>query len=372
MRAVLARHDALLTSGIEQHSGVVVRSRGEGDSIFAVFVRATDAVAAASTVQQMLIRETWPEDISIRVRMGLHTGESELRAHDYYGATVNRCARLRGIAHGSQAVLSLATATLVRDALPEGTSLRDLGSHRLKDLEEPEQVFQLLHPDIPSEFPPLKSLEVSATVHVSSTPGFVGRQAEMGELTGALNDAFTGHGRMVMLVGEPGIGKTRCAQELMEIAQSRGAQVVWGQCHESEGAPPYWMWTQAIRGYLQGKDETTLRSVLGVGASDIADLIPEIRQTLTDLLPSPDLNNWEQARFRLFDSGHYLLEKRIPIPATGDRPGRPALGRQVVSDAVGIHGQRDRAEPIDGSRYISRRGHIARTPACTGSWNDDS
>ncbi|MDP6453011.1 MAG: AAA family ATPase, partial [SAR202 cluster bacterium] len=302
MRAVLARHDALLTSGIERHEGVVVRSRGEGDSIFAVFVRATDALSAAHTVQHMLAREPWPEDMSIRVRMGLHTGESELRAHDYYGTTVNRCARLRGIAHGGQAVLSLATATLARDALPEGVSLRDLGVHYLKDLDEPEQVFQLLHPDLPSEFPPLNSLETSATVGVASTDGFVGRKTEMEELTGALNDAFTGRGRMVMLVGEPGIGKTRCAEELSNIAQARGAQVVWGQCHESEGAPPYWIWTQAIRSYAQGKDEAQLRSALGVGASDIASMIPEISQMLPDLQSSPELNNPEQARFRLFDS----------------------------------------------------------------------
>ena len=302
MRAVLARHDALLTYGFEQHSGVVVRSRGEGDSIFAVFVRASDAVAAASTVQQMLLREPWPADMSIRVRMALHTGESELRAHDYYGTTVNRCARLRSIAHGGQAVLSLATATLVRDALPGDVSLRDLGSHRLKDLEAPEHVFQLLHPDIPFEFPPLNSLEASPTARVTSANGFVGRRAEMGELTTALNDAFTGHGRMVMLVGEPGIGKTRCAQELADFAKLRGALVVWGQCHESEGAPPYWIWTQAIRSYIQDIDKVQLRSALGVGASDVASMIPEIRQSLPDLEPSPQLDSPEQARFRLFDS----------------------------------------------------------------------
>ncbi len=109
MRVIMTRHDALRTAGIEQHGGVVVKSRGEGDSFFAVFVRATDAVASASTIQQALLCESWPSEISIRVRMALHTGEADLRDNDYYGNAVNRCARLRAIAHGGQVVLSLAT-----------------------------------------------------------------------------------------------------------------------------------------------------------------------------------------------------------------------------------------------------------------------
>ena len=100
MGAVLARHDALLTAVIEEHEGFVVKSRGEGDSIFAVFVRARDAIAAAAAVQRSILAEPWPSDLSIKVRMALHTGESELRDHDYYGPVVNRCARLRSIAHG--------------------------------------------------------------------------------------------------------------------------------------------------------------------------------------------------------------------------------------------------------------------------------
>jgi len=140
------------------------------------------------------------------------------------------------------------------------------------------------------------------TAYVPLASGFVGRHVEMGELTRALDDAFAGRGRMVMLVGEPGIGKTRCAQELAAIAEAQGAQVVWGRCHESEGAPPYWIWTQAIRSYMQDKDGAQLRSVMGVGASCIADMIPEVKQVLPDLEPSPQSDSPEQARFRLFDS----------------------------------------------------------------------
>src|SRR5437867_3582128 len=152
MPAALARHDALLTAGIQQHGGQVVKSRGEGDSFFAVFAQPTDAVAAAGALQQAVLSEPWPaEGLSLRVRMALHTAAAELRDGDYYGLGVNRCARLRAVAHGGQVLLSQATADRLRDQLPEGVSLRDLGSHRLKDLQPPEHPFQLLYPAPPAD-----------------------------------------------------------------------------------------------------------------------------------------------------------------------------------------------------------------------------
>ena len=104
-----------------------------------------------------------------------------------------------------------------------------------------------------------------------------------------------------MLVGEPGIGKTRTAQELAAYAETRGAQVLWGRCYEEEGAPPYWPWVQPIRSYVQQRDAERLLSEMGPGAADIAEIVPEIGRKLTDLEPPPALQP-EQARFRLFDS----------------------------------------------------------------------
>src|SRR5918911_2735749 len=118
MRVALARHDQLIEGSVEQHQGVVVRPRGEGDSRFAVFPRASDAVAAAAAIQHALHEERWPAETPLRVRMALHTGEADLRDGDYYGTAVNRCARLRAVAHGSQTVLSAITAGLVRDMPP--------------------------------------------------------------------------------------------------------------------------------------------------------------------------------------------------------------------------------------------------------------
>ena len=130
---------------------------------------------------------------------------------------------------------------------------------------------------------------------------FVGRQGEMERLVGAFGDSLSSRGRLVMLAGEPGIGKTRTAQELAIHAQAQGAQVLWGRCYDSEGAPPYWPWVQPLRDYMLGVDQPRLQSELGPGSEDIAEIIPELRDLLPGLGPPPTLEP-QQARFRLFES----------------------------------------------------------------------
>ncbi len=112
-----------------------------------------------------------------------------------------------------------------------------------------------------------------------------------------------------MLVGEPGIGKTSTAREFTEYAESQGAQVLWGRCYESIGMPSYWPWVQAIRSYVRDRDPELLRSEMGTGAGDIAEIVPDVRERLPDLEPSPGLENPEQARVRLFDSVTNFLER---------------------------------------------------------------
>ena len=130
---------------------------------------------------------------------------------------------------------------------------------------------------------------------------FVGRQREMDGLRAALEDSIAGHGRLAMMVGEPGIGKTRTAEELAAYAETRGAQILWGRCYEEDGAPPYWPWVQVIRSYVEPRNADQLQADLGSSAADIAEIVPEIRRKLTGLETPPDLPP-EQARFRLFDS----------------------------------------------------------------------
>ena len=179
MRHALVRHDALVERIVTEHTGYVVRPRGEGDSRFAVFARATDAVAAAAALQQALYAEPWPTPTPLRVRMALHTGEADLREGDYYGSAVNRCARLRAVAHGGQTLVSLATEQMMRGQLPSDIALRDLGEHRLKDLQHPEHIFQLLIDGLPGDFPPLTTLDARPNNLPVQRDPLIGREGEV-------------------------------------------------------------------------------------------------------------------------------------------------------------------------------------------------
>ena len=204
MRQALARYEALATSIVETHQGRLIKSRGEGDSLFCVFARASDAVSCACALQQAFQEEAWPEETPLKVRLALHTGEADLRDGDYYGSTVNRCARLRALAQGGQVLVSQATQDLVADILLEGSRLKSLGQHRLRDLSRPEQIFQLLHPALPADFPPLKSLGVLPTNLPVQLTSFIGREKEIAQVKGLLAGTH-----LLTLTGSGGCGKTR-------------------------------------------------------------------------------------------------------------------------------------------------------------------
>jgi class 3 adenylate cyclase len=144
---------------------------------------------------------------------------------------------------------------------------------------------------------------------------FVGREAEVHTLRGGLDDALSGRGRILMLVGEPGIGKTRSSEELATYAGMRGAQVLWGRCYEGDGAPAYWPWVQILRAYVHDREPSELMQDMGPGAADIAEVVSEVRERLPGL-PAPPPLDPEQARFRLFDSITNFLRsasKREPL-----------------------------------------------------------
>jgi class 3 adenylate cyclase len=157
MRLALARHDELLRWAMEDHGGYVFKT--VGDAFCAAFPTGPDALECALDTQRRLLTSEWEQTRPLKVRIALHMGAVEERDGDYFGPPLNRVARLLSAAHGGQVLLSLATQELVRDQLPGGTNLRDLGEHRLKDLFRPERVFQLLAPELPVEFPPLRTLD---------------------------------------------------------------------------------------------------------------------------------------------------------------------------------------------------------------------
>jgi len=154
---VLASHHALIRSAPAAHGGKEVDT--QGDAFFAVFSSPTACVAAVIQMQQAITAQAWPAGERVRVRMGVHTGEASKTPTGVVGLDVHRAARVAAVAYGGQVLLSETVAALVRDSLPTGAALRDLGVHRLKDLGRPEQVFQLEAAGLPAEFPPLRSLD---------------------------------------------------------------------------------------------------------------------------------------------------------------------------------------------------------------------
>src|SRR5439155_15187821 len=155
--AVLTAYRRLLRAAFQVWEGYEIDTAGDG--FFVVFQRATHAVAAAVAAQRAVAGHPWPEGALVRVRIGLHTGEPTRAAGGYVGLDVHRAARICAAGHGGQTLLSQTTHALVEYDLPAGVSLRDLGEHRLKDLQRPERLYQLVIPDLPSDFPPLRSLD---------------------------------------------------------------------------------------------------------------------------------------------------------------------------------------------------------------------
>src|SRR5262245_9847756 len=173
---LLAAHHQLLRAAFEARNGYEVQS--EGDSFFVTFSRAADALAAAVAAQRAIAGYSWPDDGLVRVRMALHTGEPAPFGARYVGLDIHRVARLCAAGHGGQVLLSQATRALVEYDLPAGVTLRDLGSHRLKDLLRPEQIFQLVIAELPDTFPPLKTLDARPSNLPIQATALIGRERE--------------------------------------------------------------------------------------------------------------------------------------------------------------------------------------------------
>lgn len=220
MSAVLAEHNALLRRVIESHRGYIFKLWG--DAVYAAFDTAIDALSAAVEAQRELMRRSWGELGSLRVRMALHTGMAEVRDGDYVGPTLNRCARLLSAAHGGQILLSAATEELVRDSLPKDVSLRSLGFHRLKDLQRPEHIFQVIHPELLTEFSSLRTLNAVPNNLPIQLTSFIGREREMKEVKELLKQT-----RLLTLTGSGGCGKTRLALQVAADLLEEYPDGVW-------------------------------------------------------------------------------------------------------------------------------------------------
>jgi predicted ATPase/class 3 adenylate cyclase len=220
MGEALALHDGILRAAIAAAGGDVVKTMGDG--MLAVFDGTIAAVSAAIDAQRALRDTSWGITGPLRVRMAIHAGTAESREGDFFGQALNRDARILAIGHGGQILLSAVAAALTRDRLPAGAELRDLGSHRLRDLDRPEQVFQIAIDDLPRDFPALRSLTSRRSNLPLPLTSFVGRERELAEV-----ERLIERGRLVTLIGTGGTGKTRLMIEVAGRVAPRFEDGVW-------------------------------------------------------------------------------------------------------------------------------------------------
>ncbi len=220
MEPALARHDAIVRDAVETNRGTVVKMTGDG--VHAVFDDPLDAVAAALHLQLALAEPAHVPDLMLAVRCGIHMGVGERRDRDFFGPAINRAARIMAAAHGGQVLLSQAVATLVADRLRSPLGLQELGEVRLRDLASAERLFQLVHPRLRAQFPPLRSLEATPNNLPQQLTSFIGRERQLAEVA-----ALIPRSRLLTLVGPGGIGKTRLSLQAAADAMEAFADGVF-------------------------------------------------------------------------------------------------------------------------------------------------
>ena len=272
---VLERHREVVRAALAAHAGVEAQT--EGDGFFAAFASAPAAVAAAARAQRDLTAESWPDGVDLRVRMGLHAGEGTLdRDGSYVGHDIHRAARIAGAAHGGQVLASETVRALVTSALPVGVALRDLGEHRLKDLQ-PERLFQLVVEGLPADFPPVRALDAHPNNLPTQLTSFVGRTHELDEVRRLL-----GGTRLLTLTGPGGTGKTRLGLQLAAATADEFPDGVWFVPLEPLRDPDLVMATvAATMSVLRRSDESALDALAGaIGPRQVLLVLDNFEQVI--------------------------------------------------------------------------------------------
>ena len=283
------------------------------------FRRAGDAVQAAVDGQRAIAAEPWPDGAEVRVRMGLHTGErfAEL-GDDVIGYSINQTARIAGVAHGGQVLISEATRALVADDLPDGVGLRDLGVHRLKDLREPEHLAQLVIADLQDSFPPLRSLDARPNNLPTQLTTFVGRERELAEAGALLADT-----RLLTMTGPGGTGKTRLSLQVAAAAADAYPDGVWFVALDAVGDPALVVPTIArTLGLADNKTRSAIDLLADhIGSGQVLLVLDNFEQVVEAGKDVADL-------LRRCPNVRCIVTTRIPLRVSGEQeypvPGLPA------------------------------------------------
>jgi predicted ATPase/class 3 adenylate cyclase len=345
MERALERHDALIRQAVDAYGGHVFKTTGDG--CHAAFTTALAALEGALSAQRRLQAEPWGALGALLVRMAIHVGTPQLRDGDYFGQAANRVARLLDAAHGGQVLLSLTAQELVRDSLPPRVKLRDLGEHRLKDLGRPERIFQAVAPELPADFPPLRTLDVYRHNLPSQPTPLIGREREAEEVCALLRRAGT---RLVTLLGPGGIGKTRLALQVaaellddapdgvtfVSLAPVREAEQVVGALaqalglHEVRGIEPLAQVTAAL---------APRRALLVLdNCEQVAEAAPLVAALLA-AAPTVRVLATSRAPLRLQGEQEYV----VPPLALADTRSLPPLERLTQIEAVRLFLERAQA-----------------------------
>jgi len=335
MRSALAEHDRILQTAVTTNGGVIVKTTGDG--AMAAFASPSNALSAALDAQGALLDAPWatiaPD--KIRARIGLHTGEAELRAGDYFGTAVNRAARLMASGHGGQILLSGTTSALLRGSLPEETSLLDLGEHSLKGLNRPAHIYQVQAGGLPREFPPLRTDESQMGNLPQPLTSFVGREKELAGV-----EQLLGETRLLTLTGPGGTGKTRLSLEAG---------------HHVEGAYDHGVWLAELAPLMDGSLVPTAVAALFELREDAGLPIMEI---LTNYLRGKKL-------LLILDNCEHLVSACAQL-ANDLLPAAPGLTILASSrEGLGVAGETTMHIPVMGipTRDMIDRDEIARFEA---------
>jgi predicted ATPase/DNA-binding NarL/FixJ family response regulator len=349
MAAVLARMDELIEAARSAHDGRRPPGQGESDNFVFAFAGASGALAFAADLQARICAQTWPGGISVGLRMAVHTGEARVRdGNRYMGEVLNRCGRLRTLGHPGQVLVSGATAVLVADALPSGLTLRDLGTHQLRDLSRSERVAQLCGPDLPADFPGLRCLDLTPTNLPAQATSFVGRAAEIAETSLLLGDR-----RLLSLLGAGGCGKTRLAVALASQVAADFPDGVWFADLAPLSDPDLIARTVAV---AAGISEVPRRALLEVLTERLAPtktlVVLDNCEHLVDSAAAV-----ADALVRGCPGVRVLVTSREPLAAPGETTYRvPSLGLPAGPDDTGCESVRLFADRVTLARPTMQVG----------------